>query len=77
MLFRSDRISYAPRGFESDFNTMNGWALEMLEHIPESGESFTYDSLTVTVKEMDDQRVTKLLVQRKEPQPVEETEEKK
>ncbi len=72
-----DRISYAPRGFESDFNTMNGWALEMLEHIPESGESFTYDSLTVTVKEMDDQRVTKLLVQRKEPQPVEETEEKK
>lgn len=55
-------IGYAPRGFESDFNTMNGWALEMLEHIPQAGESFTYDRLTVTVKEMDDQRVTKLAV---------------
>ncbi len=72
-----DRIDYAPRGFESDFNTMNGWALEMLEHIPEAGESFVYDCLAVTVKEMDDQRVTKLLVQRREPQPEEETEEKK
>ena len=56
---------------------MNGWALEMLEHIPEAGESFVYDCLAVTVKEMDDQRVTKLLVQRREPQPEEETEEKK
>jgi len=65
-----DSIDYAPRGFESDFNTMNGWALEMLEHIPQPGESFTYDRLTVTVKEMDDQRVTKLVV--KEGTPPEE-----
>ena len=57
-----DRIDYTPRGFESDFNTMNGWALEMLEHIPQPGESVTYDRLTVTVREMDDQRVTKLVV---------------
>mgnify|MGYP002508296950 FL=1 len=41
-------IDYNPRGFESDFNTMNGWALEMLEHIPEVEEAFTYGPLTVT-----------------------------
>lgn len=66
-----DGIDYTPKGFESDFNTMNGWALEMLEHIPQVGESFTYDRLAVTVKEMDDQRVTKLLV-KLEPLPEEE-----
>mgnify|MGYP002471357190 FL=1 len=58
-----DAIDYAPRGFESDFNTMNGWALEKLEHIPQAGEQFSYGRLTVTVKEMDDQRVTKLLAE--------------
>ncbi len=66
-----DEIDYTPKGFESDFNTMNGWALEMLEHIPEAGESFTCQRLAVTVKEMDDQRVTKLTV-KLAPQPEEE-----
>ena len=69
-------IDYNPRGFESDFNTMNGWALEMLEHIPEVEEAFTYGPLTVTVKEMDDQRVTKLLVE-KETSPEEEADQEK
>jgi len=34
----------------------------MFEHIPEIGESFTYENLTVTVKELEEQRITKLLV---------------
>ena len=67
-----DAIGYAPKGFESDYNTMNGWALEQLEHIPEVGESFTYDMLTVTVEEMDDQRVTKLKVKKNVAEPLEE-----
>ena len=50
---------------------MNGWALEMLEHIPKAGESFACQRLAVTVKEMDDQRVTKLTV-KLAPQPEEE-----
>ena len=66
-----DEIDYPPKGFESDFNTMNGWALEMLEHIPKAGESFACQRLAVTVKEMDDQRVTKLTV-KLAPQPEEE-----
>ncbi len=67
-----EQIDYAPRGFESDYNTMNGWALEQLEHIPEVGESFEFHMLTVTVKEMDDQRIVKLLVKKNITQPLDD-----
>lgn len=60
-----EAIDYEPKGFESSYNTMNGWALEKLEHIPEAGESFACGLLTVTVEQMDDQRVTLLLVEKK------------
>lgn len=47
---------------ESDYHTMNGWALERLEHIPAEGETFSDDLFTVTVEQVDDQKVTKMLV---------------
>ena len=62
-----DAMHYDARRFESDYNTMNGWALELLEHIPEVGEHFSYDRFAFTVKEMDDQRITKLLVRENPP----------
>ncbi len=49
--------------FKSSSNSIGGWALEMLEHIPELGESFQYEHLTITVNELEDQRITKLTVQ--------------
>lgn len=58
-----DRIDFDARQFDSEYNSVSGWALEMLEHIPEVGESFTYRNLKVTVTEMDDQRITKLHVE--------------
>lgn len=58
-----DRIDFDARQFDSEYNSVSGWALEMLEHIPEVGESFTYRNLKVTVTEMDDQRITKLRVE--------------
>lgn len=67
-----ESIDYQPKGFDSDYNTMNGWALERLEHIPEVGENFTCGLLTVTVDEMDDQRVTQLLVTKTEPEETDE-----
>lgn len=67
-----ESIDYQPKGFDSDYNTMNGWALERLEHIPEVGENFTCGLLTVTVEEMDDQRVTQLLVTKTEPEETDE-----
>lgn len=52
------------RSFESDYNTVSGWTLEQLEHIPHIGEDFVYDEhIHVTVMEMDDQRITKLKIE--------------
>ena len=48
--------------FKSSSNSVSGWAFETFEHIPEIGESFTYEDLTVTVKELEEQRITKLVV---------------
>lgn len=61
------------RSFESDYNTVSGWVLEQLEHIPKVGESFVYqDRMWVTVLEMEDQRITKLRIELlPKPAPVE------
>lgn len=50
------------RGFESEYTTMGGWAVEMLEENPHPGDSFTWRNLTVTVKEMNDNLVGRLHV---------------
>ena len=55
-----DDIDYVYKNFESDYSTVGGWALENLGHIPEVGEGFTFDTLRLTVLEMDDQRIVKL-----------------
>ena len=39
-----------------------------LEGFPKVGDSFDYKNLTITVTEMDELRVTRLLVERHEPQ---------
>ena len=49
--------------FKSTSNSLSGWALEMFERIPEAGESFTYENLTITVLELDEQRILKLKVE--------------
>ncbi len=54
-----------PKNFESDYNTLSGWVLESLEHLPEPGESFTFENLTISVLEVEDQRIQRLLIKRK------------
>lgn len=58
-----DKLDYDPKNFNSEYNAVGGWAMEMLGHIPEAGESFQYENLTLTIQEMDDQRVRSLIVQ--------------
>ena len=58
-----EQLGVDDRSFDSDYNTISGWAMEMLEHIPEVGESFTYNNLTITVLEQENQRIIKLLVE--------------
>lgn len=50
------------RDFESDYSTVGGWAIEMLNGLPNVGDTFKYKNLKVTVIEIDGLRVTRLLV---------------
>ena len=48
---------------ESIYNSVGGWASEILGKIPEKGETFEYDGLKVTVDEVEDNRVSSLIVE--------------
>lgn len=58
-----DQIDYHPSFIsEDDYDTMNGWALSMLDHIPKVGESFEAGQMSVTILEMDEQKITKMRI---------------
>lgn len=57
-----DELDVNTRGFDCDFSSAAGWALECLEHIPEPGESFDFKNLHVTVETVEDKRILSLLV---------------
>lgn len=40
--------------------TVSGWILDKLERLPESGETFEIDGLTVTVQQVQEQRILKI-----------------
>ena len=42
---------------EGDFETVAGWALERLGHIPTQGETFDADNVTVEIIEMDNLKI--------------------
>lgn len=45
---------------ELEVVTVSGWVMNTLERVPESGDTFTYDNLEVSVLEMDGKRVEKI-----------------
>lgn len=47
---------------EAESVSVGGWVMEQLGKIPENGESFTYENISVTVIETDSHRVTKVKV---------------
>jgi len=61
-----------PEDFTCEYTTMGGWAIDMLEANPHTGDSFNYQNLFVVVSAMDEERVTELTVL---VSPVEEKEE--
>ena len=48
---------------EFDANTVGGWVCEKLENIPNEGDSFTYENLSVTVLKTDQTRVLSVRVE--------------
>ena len=51
---------------------VGGWIMERLDRIPDEGDSFVYENLTVTVIQVDEHRVESVRVV---AEPKEETEE--
>ena len=58
-----DSINYRPEHFESEYSTMGGWAIEMLDRFPQKGDHFTWDRFSVTVTEAEARRVETLEVE--------------
>jgi putative hemolysin len=48
--------------FEQDFDTLAGFILHHLEHIPQTGEKFTWREFTFEIMDMDAHRIDKVLV---------------
>lgn len=55
-------LDYRDSDLEEMPTTFAGWALETFERIPQQGDRFTYRCLEITVQEVIDQRIQKLLV---------------
>lgn len=54
-----DHLDLPFSNLESNHTSCGGWALEALGHIPQAGEAFQFKNMTLTIQEMDDQRVKK------------------
>ena len=60
---------------ECDANTISGWVMEQIGHIPEEGDRFQSDGLDVTVTKVDHRRVLEIRVEVL-PEPEEDKKEK-
>lgn len=58
-----DQLDISDKDFKSEYNTVGGWALEMLGHIPVADELFTYKNMKITVMVVEEQRILSLRVE--------------
>lgn len=52
---------------ELDVNTISGWIMDVLERVPQEGDSFVSDDLEITVLKMVDRRIEKVRVRKLGP----------
>ena len=52
-----EAIGFRDKNFDSEYSTVGGWALEILEHIPAEGETFHYKELDARILKVNDQRI--------------------
>lgn len=57
---------------ESDSISLGGWIMEQMECIPDEGDQFQYENLTITIAETNDHRITTATVTVAEEVPVSE-----
>lgn len=65
-------IEYDDRDFESEYTTVGGWCTDMLQKFPETGDTFDFANITVTILDVDKMRVGNIKV---DIHPVEDEEE--
>ena len=57
-----DELDLDDRDFESEATTVGGWASEMIGSMPEVFDAFHFRRLTVIVKEVEGNRVSRLII---------------
>ena len=57
-----DFCEYFSIDAESESTSLSGWVMEKLEKVPEKGESFDYENMTVTVAKVDNHRIEEVKV---------------
>ncbi len=57
-----ESVGYDDRDFESEYTTVGGWAMEILDKLPEVGDRFTFDRFDFMIKSMSGHRVDTLSV---------------
>jgi putative hemolysin len=60
---------------ERDYSTVAGFALSVLKHLPETGETFRHDGWTFEIVDMDGRKIDKLIASRPRKKNAEEREE--
>jgi putative hemolysin len=54
---------------DRDYSTVAGFALSVLKHLPETGETFRYDGWSFEIVDMDGRKIDKLIVSRPRRRP--------
>ena len=56
-------VEYDDRDFDSEYTTVGGWCTDMLQKFPETGETFEFANLTITILDVDKMRVGNIKVE--------------
>lgn len=59
--------------FATDYTTAGGWITDIMEHIPESGESVETENFRLTAVKVDDNKVEKIIIEILEPEKPEDS----
>ena len=66
----SDRLGVAMPD-DRDYSTVAGFALSVLKHLPETGETFRHDGWSFEIVDMDGRKIDKLIASRPRKRPAE------
>ena len=64
-----EKLEIDESGVESDYSTVSGWAMSRIGYIPKAGESFLFNGYRFTVKEMDGNRIARMMAVPQEDRP--------